>query len=193
MNTEQIAVAVSSACRFGPWRSRGRARLGIRALATNRWPLAGPGDVANRLAYRLLLPRCTSDTHPTGFIQYDQAYYRMAEARQHFADGFHLFYGLPASSDYSTPRVYFRPQTLLLGALTKITGVEPGWIYTAFGLVATFIFFRIAIGLYECVVGLRSGAQFLVLPLFLWGGGLALLCGCLFKLTAGGGLLTFVR
>jgi hypothetical protein len=130
------------------------------------------------------------NTHPTGFIQYDQAYY-MAKARQHFADGFHLSYGLPASPDYDTPRVYFHPQTLLLGALTKFTGIEPGRIYATFGLIATFIFFRIAIGLYEYVVGLRSGAQFLVLSAFLWGGGLALFCGLLFRVTTGGELLTF--
>jgi len=77
-----------------------------------------------------------------------------------------------------------------LGALTKFTGIEPGWIYAVFGLVATLIFFRIAIGLYEYVGALSSGAQFLVLPLYLWGGGLALLCGFLVELTAGGKLLT---
>jgi hypothetical protein len=190
METEQIAVKVSHASRFGPRRLAARLRFGIRALAMNRWFLAS-------LA---MLPICwltacyffgtPQDTHPTGFIQYDQAYY-MAEARQHFADGFHLLYGLPASFDYDTPGVYFHPQTLLLGAVVKITGIEPGWVYSVFGLVATLIFFRLAIALYECVVGLRSGAQFLVLPLFLWGGGIALLCGFLFKLTAGGSILTF--
>src|SRR5262249_18302980 len=117
--------------------------------------------------------------------------YYMAEARQHFADGFHLFYGFPASSDYDTPRVYFRPQFLLLGALMKFTGIEPGLIYSAFGLIATLIFFRLAIGLYELVVGLRSAPQFLVLPLFLWGGGLALLGGSLLKVAAGGPLWAF--
>jgi hypothetical protein len=115
----------------------------------------------------------------------------MAEARQHFAGGFHLFYGLPASSDYDTPRVYFRPQFLLLGALMKFTGIEPGLVYSAFGLIATLIFFRLAIGLYEFVVGLRSSAQFLVLPLFLWGGGLALLGGLFLKVAAGGPLWAF--
>lgn len=79
-------------------------------------------------------------TRPAGFIQYDQAYY-MAEAREHWDGGFHLLYGSPASANYETPRVYFRPQTLLLGTLGKLTGAEPGWIYTAFGLVATVIFF----------------------------------------------------
>ena len=163
--------------------------MNIPVFAANRW----------FLAFLAILPICwltacyflgaPQNTHPTGFIQYDQAYY-MAEARQHFADGFHLSYGLPASPDYDTPRVYFHPQTLLLGALTKFTGIEPGWIYAVFGLVATLIFFRIAIGLYEYVGALSSGAQFLVLPLYLWGGGLALLCGFLFELTAGGKLLT---
>jgi hypothetical protein len=55
----------------------------------------------------------------------------MAEVRQHFADGFHLSYGLPANPDYDTPRVYFHPQTLLLDALEKFMGIEPGWIYAA--------------------------------------------------------------
>src|SRR6516162_3869848 len=162
----------------------------IRALAANRWLLAVLAMLPIAWLIGCYLLGAPQDTRPTGFIQYDQAYY-MAEARQHFAGGFHLFYGLPASSDYDTPRVYFRPQTLLLGALVKFTGVEPGWIYSAFGLVATLMFFRLAIGLYEFVVGLRFGAQLLVLPAFLWGGGLALLCGILFNVTAGGRLLTF--
>lgn len=162
----------------------------IRVLAANLWLLAVLAMLPIAWLIGCYFLGAPQDTRPTGFIQYDQAYY-MAEARQHFEGGFHLFYGLPASSDYDTPRVYFHPQTLLLGALMKITGIEPGWIYAAFGLVATLIFFRLAIGLYEFVVGLRSGAQVLVLPLFLWGGGLALLCGFVFKVTAGGELLTF--
>jgi hypothetical protein len=164
--------------------------MNIRVFAANHWLLAGLAMLPICWLTACYFLGAPQDTHPTGFIQYDQAYY-MAEARQHFADGFHLSYGLPASSDYDTPRIYFHPQTLLLGALTTFTGIEPGWVYSAFGLVATLIFFRIAIGLYECVVGLRSVAQFLVLPLFLWGGGLALLCGFLFKVTFGGELLIF--
>jgi hypothetical protein len=162
----------------------------LRMLAANRWLLAVLAvlPIAWLLAsYFIGAPR---DTHATGFIQYDQAYY-MAEARQHFDGGFQLLYGLPASPDYNTPRVYFHPQTLLLGALIKFTGIEPGWIYTAFGLVATLIFFRLAIALYEFVVGLRSMAQWLVLPLFSWGGGLALVFGFLFNLNFGIPLLAF--
>ena len=99
--------------------------MGIRALAAHRWLLAvlAMSPISWLIAcYSVGAPH---GTHPTGFIQYDQGYY-MAEARQHFADGFHLFYGSPASSDYDTPRVYFHPQTFLLGALAKFTNVEPG-------------------------------------------------------------------
>ena len=126
-------------------------------------------------------------TRATGFIQYDQAYY-MAEAREHWDGGFHLLYGLPASPDIDTPRVYFRLQTLFLGTLGKLTGAEPGWIYAAFGLVAMLVFFRLAIALYGSVVGLRSRAECLVLPLFLWGGGFTVLCGSLLQLSAGTGM-----
>ena len=121
--------------------------MSSRRLPSNRWLLASLAllPIAWLLGcYFIGAPR---DTHATGFIQYDQAYY-MAEARQHFTGGFHLLYGLPASDDYNTPRVYFHPQTLLLGALMIFTGIEPGWIYVGFGLVATIIFFRLAIALY---------------------------------------------
>ena len=127
----------------------------LRTLAANRWLLAVIAVLPIAWLLASYFIGAPQDTHATGFIQYDQAYY-MAEARQHFDDGFQLLYGLPASPDYKTPRVYFHPQTLLLGALMKFTGIEPGWIYTAFGLVATLIFFRLAIALYEFVVGLRS-------------------------------------
>jgi len=162
----------------------------LRTLAANRWLLAVLAVLPIAWLLASYFIGAPQDTHATGFIQYDQAYY-MAEARQHFDDGFQLLYGLPASPDYKTPRVYFHPQTLLLGALMKFTGIEPGWIYTAFGLVATLIFFRLAIALYEFVVGLRSIAQWLVLPLFLCGGGLALFFGFLFYLNFGIPLLAF--
>ncbi len=117
----------------------------LRTLAANRWLLAVLAVLPIAWLLASYFIGAPQDTHATGFIQYDQAYY-MAEARQHFDDGFQLLYGLPASPDYKTPRVYFHPQTLLLGALMKFTGIEPGWIYTAFGLVATLIFFRLALG-----------------------------------------------
>src|SRR5215470_6092099 len=76
----------------------------------------------------------------TGFLQYDQPSY-MANAREHFDGGFRLLYGLPFSPNYDTPEVYFQPQTLFLGLLLKLTGLDPGWIYMAFGLVSALVFF----------------------------------------------------
>jgi hypothetical protein len=162
----------------------------VRAITSHPWLLAAVAASPIGWLVACYFLGTPQDTHPTGFIQYDQAYY-MAEAREHWDGGFHLLYGSPASPDYDTPRVYFRPQTLLLGTLGKWTSAEPGWIYTAFGLFATVIFLRLAIALYERVIGVRSRAEYLVLPLFLWGGGITALCGVLLKLSIGGGLFAF--
>src|SRR5262249_40141202 len=105
----------------------------------------------------------------TGFLQYDQPYY-MAIARRYFNGGFPLLYGLPFSPGDGTPRLYFQPQTLLLGVLLKATGLDPGLLYVLFSLAAALVFFRIAIALYGEVVGLRTAAERLGLPVFLWGG-----------------------
>ncbi|HEV2162724.1 MAG TPA: hypothetical protein VGR52_10925 [Stellaceae bacterium] len=110
----------------------------------------------------------------TGFLQYDQASY-MADARQ-YADGpFHFLYGLPFSPNYDTPRIYFQPQIFFLGVILRITGLDPGLLYVAFGLVAALGFFRIAIALYTAVVGLETPGQKIMLPAFLWGGGVVVL------------------
>lgn len=164
--------------------------LSVRAIASHPWLLAALAALPIGWLVACYFLGAPQGTLPAGFIQYDQAYY-MAEAREHWDGGFHLLYGSPASANYDTPRVYFRPQTLLLGTLGKLTGAEPGWIYTAFGLVATVIFFRLAIALYEHLIGLRSRAEYIVLLLFLWGGGVTLLCGVLYELGVGGGLFTF--
>jgi hypothetical protein len=173
-----------------PARTAVQRSFDLKALISNRWILSVIAvlPICWLLAcYRAGAPE---GAEPAGFIQYDQAYY-MAEARGHFDRGFHLLYGLPASPDYDTPRVYFRPQTVVLGALVKFTGLPPGSIYMAFGVVATLIFFRRAIALDEAVIGLASRGQYIVLPLFLWGGGLAVLHGLALKLTKGGALFTF--
>jgi hypothetical protein len=106
----------------------------------------------------------------TGFLQYDQLSY-MANARQHFNGSFRLLYGLPFSPNYDTPEIYFQPQTLFLSLILRLTDLDPGLIYAVFGLVSALAFFRIAIALYAEVVGLETLSQFLVLLLFLWGGG----------------------
>jgi hypothetical protein len=164
--------------------------VSVRAITGHPWLLALLAALPIGWLIACYFLGAPPGTRATGFIQYDQAYY-MAEAREHWDGGFHLFYGLAASPDSDTPRVYFRLQTLMLGTLGKLTGAEPGWIYTVFGLGATVIFFRLAIALYAGVIGLRSRAECLVLPLFLWGGGFTVLCGTLLELNAGTGLFAF--
>ena len=107
----------------------------------------------------------------TGFLQYDQPSY-MANAREHFDGGFSPTYGLPYSPDYETPRLYFQPQTLGLGLLWALTGVDPGWLYALFGALAGVCFFRVAIALYRSLWDLSCFRDVLGLLCFIWGGGL---------------------
>jgi hypothetical protein len=58
----------------------------------------------------------------TAFIAYDLPYY-MANGRQHFENGFHLFYNNPYAS-YGSPDIYFQPHIFLLGVLQWM-GVTP--------------------------------------------------------------------
>src|SRR5574341_103295 len=67
----------------------------------------------------------------TGFIQYDMAYY-MANAREHFDQGFQLTYGNPYGP-YGTPAIYFQPHIFLLGCLQHL-GMAPGMALNVFGI-----------------------------------------------------------
>jgi hypothetical protein len=114
---------------------------------------------------------------PTGFIQGDQQHY-MAAAREHFDGGaFSLTYGNPFSPSYETPKIYFQPQTLILGLLWKATGWDPGIVFVVFGFLAAWGCARIALALYDDVVGLASPSHWIGLVVFFWGGGILVLCG----------------
>lgn len=122
---------------------------------------------------------------PTGFLQYDQASY-MAMAREHFDQGFTLAYGLPFSPDPETPRVYLQPQSLVLGSLLTLTGLEPGVLFYGCGLLAALVFFRLAIALWRERVGADDGAAAIGATLLCWGGGLLALAGLAVSLAEGG-------
>ncbi|MDH3699676.1 MAG: hypothetical protein OEU46_00060 [Alphaproteobacteria bacterium] len=116
----------------------------------------------------------------TGFLQYDQPYY-MANAREHFDGGkFSFLYGLPFSNDPSTPRIYVQILSLFLGMLHQLTNLDPGYIYFAFGLIAALVCARIAIALYDDVIGRDKAAQQIGLICFFWGGGLFAIAGVLY-------------
>jgi hypothetical protein len=110
----------------------------------------------------------------TGFIQYDMASY-VANAREHFDQGFHLLYGNPYAG-YDTPAIYFQPQSLLLGCLQQL-GLNPGITFNIFGVAALLFAACVAVRFYCSVVGWRSLAARLGLVCFFWGGGVFTLAG----------------
>jgi hypothetical protein len=123
--------------------------------------------------------------HATGFLQYDQFYY-LANAREHFDGGeFNLTYGLPFSADPETPRVYVQPHSLALGAILGLTGLDPGVLYAALGLLLAVLFMRSVIALYQQFVGLDSWAEWLGLFCFAWGGGVLVLAAIFLGLLQG--------
>ena len=111
---------------------------------------------------------------PTGFIQTDMPSY-VANAREHFDEGFHLTYGNPYAG-YGTPRIFFQPQTLVL-ALFLRTGLDPGIAFHLFGLLAQLFAAFVAVRLYERLAGWQTAAQKIGLLCLFWGGGLLSLVG----------------
>lgn len=143
-----------------------------RALAWWAAPLLG-------LPALLPLARAYIDAYSqgkvaTGFIIYDMASY-MADAREHFDQGFQLTYGNPYAL-YGTPAIYFQPHIFLLGCLQHL-GLDPGLAFNLFGLVVLFFAAAVAVRFYEEVVGLETTAKLIGLVCFFWGGGILSLAG----------------
>jgi hypothetical protein len=103
----------------------------------------------------------------TGFIQPDMPYY-MANAREHFDQGFHAMFGNPYAP-YGTPAIYFQPQTLLLGCLQHL-GMDPALTFNLFGLAALLFAALVAVRFYSEVVGLQTLASRIGLVRFFWEG-----------------------
>jgi hypothetical protein len=116
---------------------------------------------------------------PTGFLIRDMPYY-MANARAHFAGGhFHLLYQLPFSPYDNTPAIYFQPHTLLLGLFWKISHLEVNVLFLIFSAIAAVVCARVAIALYEQLIGLESFVKRVGLLIFFWGGGALVLSGAI--------------
>jgi hypothetical protein len=125
----------------------------------------------------------TDTVRATGFLQVDMPSY-MAHAREYFDAG-GLTYGNPSSPFYDTPAIYFQPMTLFLGAVWRVTGLDPGLIFVLFGLVAAVVCIRMAMALYRRVVGLERWTEWLGLVVFVWGGGVLVLAGVAYGLATG--------
>jgi hypothetical protein len=116
---------------------------------------------------------------PTGFLIHDMPYY-MANAQAHFADGyFHLLYQLPFSPYDNTPAIYFQPHTLLLAIALKVTHLPINVVFLIFSAVAATICARVAIALYEHLIGLDTSPKRIGLLIFFWGGGAIVLSGAI--------------
>jgi len=121
---------------------------------------------------------------PTGFIQPDLPYY-MSNAREHFDEGFGIFYSLPFSPFAESPRIYFQPQSLLLGAIHFATGLDPGVLFLLFGLLSGVAFIRLALAVFETAFGLDSPSKWLTAITMVWGGGLLCLAGAVRAIVTG--------
>ncbi len=115
--------------------------------------------------------------HATGFIQYDQPYY-MANAREYFDDGnISLTYKNPSDFRADAPKLYFQPQSFVLGLIHKYTQIHPMYLFVAFGWLFSLLTVRVAYSLLNEFLPLQNWTSHLVFVLFVWGGGLFTLAG----------------
>ena len=141
------------------------------------WLVASAAILPMALVYLLHYLCVPAGYNATGFLQYDQASY-MTNAQAVFAHGPALTYGVPFSPFDTTPRIYFQPIAVLLGAVWAVTGWAPGTIYVGMGVIAGIVMFRVALALAACFDGQpRDAASWLARVALLWGGGISVLLG----------------
>ncbi len=122
---------------------------------------------------------------PTGFLQYDMAYY-IANARQ-YMDGEHvgLFYANPFDFQDS-PSIYFQPLILLLGGLQFFVPTLPALSFVLLGGLCTITSFYVLSRLVEAVYEPPEGHLYALMVVTLgWGGGCLALLGTLGSLALG--------
>ncbi len=156
---------------MGSGQDRGRASsAAVPALA--RWLFAVVLWLPATVPYLRHFVWHPNGLSPTGFIQYDQAYY-FACAREYFDRAeWSLFYPLPFSSNPYNEAVYFQPHIALMGVLWKLTGLAPGTVYCLLGAVFGVLCMRVLLAIYERQVGFGGFPRRLAFVAVAWGGGL---------------------
>jgi hypothetical protein len=122
---------------------------------------------------------------PTGFLQYDMAYY-IANARQ-YMDGEHtwLFYANPYDF-HNSPSIYFQPLILLLGGLQFFVPTLPALSFVFLGGLCTITSFYMLSRLVEAVYQPPNDhLHALMIVTLAWGGGCLALLGTLGSLARG--------
>jgi hypothetical protein len=114
---------------------------------------------------------------PTGFTLDDNPVY-MANARQYLdAGNWSPFYSNPFDATTGSPAIYLQPHNFLFAILVWL-GLDPGFIFTLFGLVFTVLSIFIGLKIIQQVYPQLQHKTTIQL-LFTWGGGLLAITGLL--------------
>ncbi len=124
---------------------------------------------------------------PAGFISFEHML-QMSQAQEYVNPGVHLTAGNPASPFYGTPCIYFQPLLLFLGVFWKLTGMDAASVWLIFGFLMALVCARLALALYQELVGFEGTAKKLGVLIFFWGGGAIALTGGLIALLGGEGI-----
>jgi hypothetical protein len=106
---------------------------------------------------------------PTGFIQYDMAYYA-ANGRAVFERGNGLTYPNPYDPDPTAPAIYFHWLVWLLGLGVVKGGADPGLLFNGVGLVGAFACSWLTLRLVLTVLP-ETRYRIGLFLLTMWGGG----------------------
>jgi hypothetical protein len=147
------------------------ARPTVATLSVRLRPWAASALLLSPVYLLYLAHFMVSGTSGTGsYNTTNRLTWPMQEA--HFAPGpFSLTYALPFSPDPTTLRLYLQPLTLALGLAWKLTGSDPGILYTVAGLFLALVCAQVVIALYQEIVGGDRPGAALGLLCFFWGGG----------------------
>jgi len=112
---------------------------------------------------------------PSGFLQWENAIYLLS-AKEYKNGDATVFYQYPLADSLDSPKVFFQPQTFVLGYLWKWTNINPGILISIFGLFFGFLTVKVVLQLFEKIVPDKKHT-FLLTFLFLWGGGVLSIAG----------------
>ena len=119
--------------------------------------------------------RHSADLHPTGFTNSENVLY-MSYAHQYLdQQPPSLFYSNPFDGDPNSARIYFQPVNFLFAACLK-TGIDPGMVFTLFGLIMAFGTIYLGVRILHHLIPEHKYFT-LVTVLFTWGGGLTAITG----------------
>ena len=115
----------------------------------------------------------------TGFNWPDMPFY-MANARQYWDESrFFPAYANSSSVSDQSPQIYFHLHIFLYALVLKLFHLDPGILDIAVKMVCIALACGLAKLLLHEYAGNATAGQQLLFPLFLWGGGIFLICGLL--------------